>query len=85
MIKKIQKEADSRMVVTYRFLQDRKMEKLKLREWKTYTEKYEYRIEQIYEVIDNPQAGGPSSKWDYTLSGLKGHDKAISQTRERSC
>jgi hypothetical protein len=45
VIKKIQKEADSRMVVTYRFLQDRKIEKLKLREWKTYTEKYEYRIE----------------------------------------
>ncbi len=81
MIKKVQKQADSRMILTYRFLQDKKIEKLKLREWKSYIEKYEYRIEQIYEIIDNPKAGGPLSKWDYTTSGLKGHDKAISQTR----
>jgi hypothetical protein len=42
VIKKIQKEADSRMLMTYRFLQDKKIEKLKLREWKTYSENYEF-------------------------------------------
>ncbi len=54
-------------------------------EWKAYKEKYEYRINQIYDIIDNPEANGPQSNWDYTSSGLKGHDKAISQTVPREC
>ena len=54
-------------------------------EWKMYTEKYEYRLTQIYDIIDNPQANGAVSNWDYTLGGLKGHDKAISQTSGREC
>jgi hypothetical protein len=33
----------------------------------------------MYDVIDNPKANGPNSKWDTTSSGLKGgHEKAIS-------
>lgn len=54
-------------------------------EWSTYKEKYEYRLTQIYDIIDNPKANGGPSKWDYTSSGLKGHDKAISQTAPLEC
>jgi hypothetical protein len=36
-------------------------------------------------MIDNPKGSGPTSKWGYTTSGLKGHDRAISQTRDRAC
>lgn len=81
----MQKEADNRLIETYRFLQDKKIERLKMMEWSTYKEKYEYRLTQIYDIIDNPKANGGPSKWDYTSSGLKGHDKAISQTAPLEC
>lgn len=60
-------------------------QKMKLQEWLPYKEEYKIMVTIMYDVIDNPKANGPNSKWDTTSSGLKGHEKAISQTAKREC
>ena len=80
VLQKLIKDASIRLRLTYRKLQLKKLEKLKILKYDPFAEKYEFMISDLYEVYQSPEAPGNPSNWVYTKTNLNGKVQAITQT-----
>ena len=61
------------------------LEKLKILKYHPYLEEFNFLLEDLYEVYDNPSSINFPSHWKYTKSNLNGHLNAITQVSAIEC
>lgn len=79
---KILSEASSKLKHKQDFKTKLRLEKLKYLKYEPYIEKYDLKLEDIYEIHDFVQASNKPSKWSFSKSALNGHATAIAQTSD---